>query len=75
MRRNFKMMRMNYYNKYCHRTLGQYYLFHKVKTDRSFRKYPLLKQKRSTRLLLRKKNQLRRFVYSNVKPKRDKRRL
>lgn len=69
------MRHNNYYNQYCHKILGQYYFFHKVNNARSFRKYPALKQKRSTRLFLRKKNQLRRFVYSNIKPKRDKRRL
>lgn len=68
------MRHNNYYNKILHRDLNQYYFFTKMK--HSFKKFPILKEKnRSTKLLIHKKNQLKRFVYTDIKPKRDKRRL
>lgn len=68
------MRHMNYYNKNYHKVLSQIYFFRKAYKT-SYRKYPALKQNRHTRLFLRKKINLRRFVYNNVKYKTDKRRL
>ena len=69
------MRHINYYNQYNHKLLSQYYFFRKAERV-SFRKYPLLKQpNRHTRLLLQKRNTLKRFLYNTVKPKIDKRRL
>lgn len=71
------MRNNNYYNALLHKDLSQYYFFMKSiskSKKQSFKKFPVLKEKRSTRMEY-KKNQLRRFVYSNIRPKRDKRRL
>ena len=66
----------NYYNKEFHNILSQYYFFNKYSSKLNYRKYPRLKNNnRHTRLLLNKKINLKRFVYGNLKPKRDKRRL
>lgn len=71
---NHFMRHINYYNQYNHKLLSQYYFFRKSERV-SFRKYPALKQNRHTRLFLKKKINLRRFVYNNVTYKTDKRRL
>lgn len=68
------MRHMNYYNKNYHKVLSQIYFFRKA-SKTSYKKYPVLKQKRSTRLILKPKNTLKRFVYSNIKYKRDKRKF
>ena len=66
----------NFYNVYFKKILSQYYFFYKNSNKNSFKKYPVLKQNnRHTRLLLNKKINLKRFNYSNIKSKRDKRRL
>lgn len=70
------MRHTNYYNQHTHKLLSQYYLLHKMINKNTFKKYPVLKQNnRHSRLLLKKRNNLKRFVYSTIKPKRDKRRL
>ena len=69
------MRHNNYYNKLMHKDLSNHYFFQKSRKQ-SFKKLPVLRDNnRSTRLLVHKKNQLRRFVYTDIRPKRDKRRL
>lgn len=69
------MRHSNYYNQYNHKLLNQYYFFLEPGKI-SFKKYPVLKQRnRHTRLFLKKKHNLKRFLYSTMKYKRDTRRL